>query len=338
MTAITRRHRIAALFKSGSISVAGKEKTMILISEAQSAAIVTPELAFSAVRDAFIAAIAPSAVSFPVVMAHGSDPKNRFTIKSASGMELAGLKVGAYFPSNDARGLPRHASTILLIDQSTGRVGALIEGSAVNCYRTAAADAVATDALARPNADVLTVIGTGHQAAYEAQAIARIRKLSRLLVVGRDPSRTGSFVQKLRSSGLPAEPSAAKAAVQAADIIVTATTATAPLFEATWIQPGTHISSMGSDAKGKQELPSDLLLKASLFCDFPEQSVRIGEFQHADSTAMPIAIGSVLSGGAPGRQNETEITIFDSSGISLQDLYMANVIIERYATTTLQDS
>lgn len=95
---------------------------------------------------------------------------------------------------------------------------------------------------------------------------------------------------------------------------------------------------MGSDAKGKQELPSDLLLKASLFCDFPEQSVRIGEFQHADSTAMPIAIGSVLSGGAPGRQNETEITIFDSSGISLQDLYMANVIIERYATTTLQDS
>ena len=95
---------------------------------------------------------------------------------------------------------------------------------------------------------------------------------------------------------------------------------------------------MGSDAKGKQELPSDLLLKASLFCDFTEQSVRIGEFQHADSTAMPIAIGSVLSGGAPGRQNETEITIFDSSGISLQDLYMANVIIERYATTTLQDS
>ena len=148
MTAITRRHRIAALFKSGSISVAGKEKTMILISEAQSAAIVTPELAFSAVRDAFIAAIAPSAVSFPVVMAHGSDPKNRFTIKSASGIELAGLKVGAYFPSNDARGLPRHASTILLIDQSTGRIGALIEGSAVNCYRTAAADAVATDALA----------------------------------------------------------------------------------------------------------------------------------------------------------------------------------------------
>ena len=94
---------------------------MILITEVQSAAIVTPELAFSAVGDAFIAAVAPGAVSFPVVIAHGSDPQNRFTIKSASGAELAGLKVGAYFPSNDARDLPRHASTILLIDQNTGR-------------------------------------------------------------------------------------------------------------------------------------------------------------------------------------------------------------------------
>mgnify|MGYP002822854460 FL=1 len=303
---------------------------MILITEVQSAAIVTPELAFSAVGDAFIAAVAPGAASFPVVIAHGSDPQNRFTIKSASGAELAGLKVGAYFPSNDARDLPRHASTILLIDQNTGRIGALIQGSAVNCYRTAAADAVATDALARPGAEVLTLFGTGHQAAYEAQAIARIRKLSCLLVVGRDPSRTDSFVQQLRSSGLPAEAAAAETAVRAASIIVTATTATAPLFKAAWVQPGTHISSMGSDAKGKQELPSDIFSNASLFCDLPEQSVRIGEFQHANSAAMPTAIGAVLAGGAPGRQDETEITIFDSSGISLQDLYIAKAILDQH--------
>lgn len=307
---------------------------MIIITEAQSSAIITPELAFDAVREAFIAAVAPGAASFPVVIAHGSDPQNRFTIKSASGSELAGLKVGAYFPSNDARGLPRHASTIVLIDQTTGRIGALVEGSTVNCYRTAAADAVATDALARPNCEVLTLFGTGHQAAYEAQAIARIRKLSRLLVVGRDPSRTETFVRKLRSVGLPAEAVATEFAVRAADIIVTATTATAPLFEAAWVQPGTHISSMGSDSQGKQELPPEIFQRAYLVCDLPEQSRRIGEFQHASSEATPTAIGAVLNGEAPARRDEGEITIFDSSGISLQDLYMAKAVLDRHETNS----
>ncbi len=304
---------------------------MILITESESAAIITPELAFTAVREALIAAVAPGAATFPVVIAHGSDPQNRFTIKSAAGAELAGLKVGAYFPTNDARGLPRHASTILLIDQTTGRIGALIEGSTLNCYRTAAADAVATDALARPDAEVLTLFGTGHQAAYEAEAIAAVRKLSRVLVVGRDPIRTKAFVAKLRSAGLPAEAAAAEPAVRAAHIIVTATTATTPLFKAAWVQPGTHISSMGSDSLGKQELPVEILRSATLFCDLPEQSLRIGEFQHAGQDAKPIAIGSVLTGHARTRRDETEITVFDSSGLSLQDLYMAKAILDRHA-------
>ncbi|WP_337994700.1 hypothetical protein [Roseinatronobacter alkalisoli] len=176
---------------------------------------------------------------------------------------------------------------------------------------------------------VLTLFGTGHQAAYEARSVARIRKLSRLLVVGRDPARTDAFVERLRSAGLPAEAATAEAAVRVADIIVTATTATRPLFKAEWVRPGTHISSMGSDSKGKQELPDDLFPRARLFCDLPEQSVRIGEFQHADPKAPPTAIGAVLSGNAEGRLNEREVTIFDSSGISLQDLYIAKAILDQ---------
>ena len=228
---------------------------MILVTEAQSTAYVTHDLAFDAMRRAFIAAIGADAFSFPVVLAHGSDPQDRFTIKSAAGADLAGLKVGAYFPSNDARGLPRHASTILLIDQSSGRIGAVVEGSTLNCYRTAAADAVATDALARRDAAVLTLFGTGHQAGYEVQAIARIRTLSRILVVGRDPSRATAFAKMLQGQGLPAEVADPETAVRAADIIVTATTATAPLFDADWVRPGTHISSMGSDAQGNRSCP-----------------------------------------------------------------------------------
>ncbi|MGB0853487.1 MAG: ornithine cyclodeaminase family protein [Pikeienuella sp.] len=300
---------------------------MIYISEAQSAALVSPALAFDAVREAFIAACGTEAQSFPVVPAHASDPQNRFTIKSAAGADVAGLKVGAYFPTNDAHGLPRHASTIMLIDQASGKIGALVEGSAVNCYRTAAANAVATDVLARPDAKVLTLIGTGHQAAYEAEAIARVRPLSQVLVVGRDPSRTEAFTAKLQKMGLPATSAPAEDAIRTADIIVTATTATAPLFDAAWVKPGTHISSMGSDALGKQELPPTLLRHASLFCDLQEQSIRVGEFQHAAPGANLVAIGNVLTRAASGRLNDEETTVFDSSGISLQDLYIAKAIL-----------
>ena len=301
---------------------------MIHVTEAQSSAIVTPAFAFDAVRAALIAATDPAAASFPVVNAHANDPQNRFSIKSAAGAGLAGFKVGAYFPTNDAQSLPRHASTIMLIDQASGKIGALIEGSALNCYRTAAADAVATDALARRDAQVLTLFGTGHQAAYEAQAIARIRPLSHILVVGRDAARTASFVARLRADGLPAEAAAPEPAVRAADIIVTATTATAPLFDADLVTAGTHISSMGSDSLGKQELPPALFGRARLYCDLVDQSMRIGEFQHADPKTLMVAIGAVLSGVSQGRTAPDEITIFDSSGISLQDLHMAQAVLD----------
>jgi ornithine cyclodeaminase len=112
-------------------------------------------------------------------------------------------------------------------------------------------------------------------------------------------------------------------------MIVTATLATAPLFHAQWVQAGTHISSMGSDAKGKQELPPDLFNTAKLFCDLPEQSRRIGEFQHAGANVQLTAIGDVLSGKTTGRVSAEDITIFDSSGLSLQDRYIARAIIKR---------
>lgn len=300
---------------------------MIYISESESAAIVSHALAYEASKTALIAACAPDSTIFPVVLGHGSKPENRFTIKAASGAELAGLKVGAYFPTNDARGLPRHASTILLIDQNTGRIGALVEGSAVNCYRTAAADAVATDTLARPDASVLALFGTGHQAVYEAEAIARIRSLTRVLVVGRDPAHAERFVEKLRLKDLPVELAGAEAACSAANIIVTATTATAPLFQASWVRSGTHVSTMGSDSTGKQELPPELFLRAKLFCDLPAQSRRIGEFQHLSKPVKLTAIGDVLSGKSIGRVSPEDITIFDSSGLSIQDLYIAQSII-----------
>ncbi|PZX14882.1 ornithine cyclodeaminase [Palleronia aestuarii] len=301
---------------------------MIHLTEEESARYAGHEIAFDAAHKALVAASDPASKNFPVVLGHCSDPADRFTVKSGTGGPLAGLKVGSYFPGNDAIGQPRHNSLILIFDQSTGRIGATIEGGKLNGYRTAAADAVATDALARADASVLTLFGTGHQAFYEAEAVARTRDLDRLLVVGRSTDKRDAFIARLRDAGLPAEAGDAEAACRAADIVVTATTATGPLFDAAWIKPGTHVSSMGSDRTGKQELPPALLRSARLFCDLPSQSRVIGEFQHAYPEAEITAIGAVLSGDVRGRETADEITVFDSSGIALQDLYIAEAILE----------
>ena len=308
--------------------------SMLFLSEAESAALIDEEIAYTAVREALIAATTGS--SFPSVHGHGSVPTNRFTVKSGSSADFAGVKIGSYWPGNDAVGLPRHSSSVLLFDQNVGRITAVVEAAAVNAYRTAAADAVAADVLARPDAISLGVFGTGHQALYECTALARIRPLETINVVARSAERGERFLAQLSEHGLAGRLATAREAC-GADIVVTATTATSPLFDADLIGPGAHVASMGSDAPGKQELPPELLREARLFCDLPEQSTKIGEFQHvADlvsaGTVSLTPIGHVLTGAAEGRRSPDEVTVFDSSGIALQDLYVASALLDRADT------
>ncbi|RSM83984.1 ornithine cyclodeaminase family protein [Kibdelosporangium aridum] len=298
---------------------------MRFLSEAESAALITEEMAYAAARDALIAAT--DAHTFPVVLGHGSEPGDRFTVKSASSDRLAGVKIGSFWPGNEAKGMPRHNSTILLFDQETGRIAATIEAGTVNAFRTAAADAVAADVLARRDATTLAIFGTGNQALYECVAVSKVRALETVHVVARSADRGERFVELLAQKGLRGQLSTAHDACRQADIIVTATTARAPLFESEWVRPGTHVASMGSDARGKQELPPDLLAKARLFCDLPAQSVEIGEMQHVADRTQLIALGDVLTGKVEGRCTDDEITVFDSSGIALQDLYVAEALL-----------
>ncbi|MGC9543021.1 ornithine cyclodeaminase family protein [Streptomyces sp. UG1] len=305
---------------------------MHFLPEERSAALITEELAFTAVRDALIAAAGSHAEVFPAVLGHGSQDENRFTVKSAAAARLAGVKIGSYWPGNADKGIPRHNSLVLLFDQEHGRIGAVVEAGVVNAYRTAAADAVAASVLARTDATTLTIFGTGHQALYECAAVARVSPISTIHVVARTPERGEHFLAQLAERGLAGRLTPAEQACRAADIIVTATTATAPLFDGAWVRPGTHIASMGSDAHGKQELPPQLLNEARLFCDLPSQAVRIGELQHVadlidDGTLAVTAVGDVLTGQAKGRHSEQDITVFDSSGIALQDLFVADALL-----------
>lgn len=307
---------------------------MIFVSEEESAGIITHELAFSAVRAALIAAASDDSRVFPAVLGRAADPVNTFSVKSGSSAELTGLKVGSFWNRNPERGLPRHNSAIILLDQEVGRLRAVVEAGTANAYRTAAADAVAADLLSRPDSETLAVFGAGNQARHEVSALRRVRPIKRVLVVARRPSQAEAILKHIGNEGLEAILATPEEACRAADIIVTATPARAPLFRAEWVRPGTHIASMGSDAPGKQELPTELFANARLFCDLPSQSVTIGEFQHAraqvEAGQIVLAqLGAALQGRLPGRRTADEITVFDSSGISIQDLYIGQMIVDR---------
>lgn len=303
---------------------------LLHITEEQTAALMDEDLALEAARAAF--AVTMDGPVFPSLAVHGSDPRDRFTLKPSASATHAGVKIGTYWPGNAEHGLPRHHSTLLLFDQTTGRIAVVLEAGTANAYRTAAADALAVDLLARADATTLAVFGTGHQAAYEVAAVSRIRPVDEVLVVGRTAERAGQMAAALVAEGHNARGACAEEACARADVIVTATTATIdtpPLFEAAWVRPGTHISCMGADAPGKRELPSDLFARARVFCDLPEQARRMGESQHAPAEAVLTPLGEVLTHRAAGRTDDSDITIFDSSGIGLQDLYLGLALLKK---------
>ncbi len=319
------------------------EPGAIVVSEADSAALVNRELAFEAVRDAFLCLSDGSGQLNPVVMAPGITAGDTFSLKSgsASAAGLLGFKCGAYFTGADALDLPRHSSNTLLLDPVSGRLQAIVGASEVNCYRTAAANAVAAKTLAREDASRLTVVGAGHQAWYEINALAAQFELEQINIVSRNASRAQALADSLNQE--PGDVAvmllAAEEAIPLADLLVTVTTAREPLFPAELVQSGTHVSAMGADQVGKQELPVELLNRASLFADLPEQSLRVGEFQHvADEGSegrMEITLlGDVLAGKAAGRKAREEITVFDSSGVALQDLFVARRILDAYLSQT----
>jgi ornithine cyclodeaminase len=308
---------------------------MLYVSENISEKLATRPMAFTAIREAFIAAADGSAVSFPALQGIGRDAAHRFSVKSArvNSTMLTGLKIGAYWPSSDCAGLPRGSSTVVFLDDTTGRMEAIVQTSAANYYRTSAADALAVELLARPDAKALAVFGAGNQAFHEVMAIREVRRISRVYIVNRTAERAEALIKRFREAGIDAAPAGAQYACENSDIIVTVTASKQPLFENAWVKPGTHVSCMGADNRGKQELPVELLRRARLFADLVPQSVEIGEFQYvaADIAAGTVRLdplGDVARGKKAGRQSADDITIFDSSGIALQDIFLAKMILD----------
>ncbi len=310
---------------------------MQIVSEAVARKVATMADAIGVVERAFIDFEQGRATAFPVVLGHGCSPTTRFSVKSGVivPQALVGVKVGSYWPQNRARGLPNHGSTTLFLDDDTGLPRALVAASYLNGLRTAAADGVAVKHLARPDAEVLGVLGAGNQAWYEVQAIREVRPVRRVNVWSPDTPEADDFVRRLREElGVEAATPGQEATVREADVLVTITPSRQALFPADWVRPGTHVSSMGADASGKQELDVALVAAARRYADDIAQSLSMGEFEAAAKAGLIGAcdvrtLGSVLLDPSLGRSGADEITVFDSSGIAMQDLAIAAFALER---------
>jgi len=309
---------------------------LAVISEETVRQIVSRQLAFDAVRGAFESVASNRSQVFDVVIGTGLNDGEAFAIKSGNdaGGETVGFKCGTYWAGNNDLGLAAHGSTILLLDAETGFPKVLVNASYLNGYRTAAADAVAVATLARSDSAVLGVIGAGQQAEQEIRAVSEVRALSLVKISTRSEERANWLANRLQDLAVEFRFTNAEEAVRGSDIVVTVTPSEEPLVRDEWVGDGTHISAMGADDVGKHELDTSIMKRASLFADFPRQSVVIGEFQHAlgeglISSADDIsALGLVTLGKSPGRTSDSEITVFDSSGIAIQDLVVAAAIYE----------
>ena len=316
---------------------------LLQISEAEVRAHVGAEDALRSAESAFLALHSGAAVSHPVLLAPGPGPGDRWGVKAASFAPrgLYGCKVGSYWPGNAKRGIEAHGSTIVLLDASSGHVRAALSARHLTALRTAAADALSVRLLSRQEARTLAVLGAGHQAFWNVMAVAQVRDLERVAVWARSETAAEELAKRLRDAGVPATATTIQDAVASADVISTATSSDTPLFETEWVRPGTHISAMGADTKGKQELPINLVRRAALFVDVAAQSVTIGEFEAAarDGAIKQdelICLGAVLAGDHPGRLAKDQITIFDSSGSAMQDLAIAEVALDLIAKAQTQ--
>lgn len=235
---------------------------------------------------------------------------------------------------------PRQRSTIVAIDLRSGDCVALIDGAAVTLLRTAATSAVATRALSRPDAHTLGILGAGRQAVAHLEAIAQVRDLTDLVIWNRTPERADHVVAEARRMGITAHRlDHPRDVVERSDILCTLTPSVDPLVHGADLHPGLHINAVGSPPRPDyRELTSDVLGAARVVVDSaPVARAESGAVQAAfregalDPSAPLVDLGEVLSGRAPGRTDEQEVTVFVSVGLGIQDLAAVTLMLDRAA-------
>lgn len=308
---------------------------MWIVPEREIADLMSRAAAFEAVESVFAAMADDGAYNFPVVREAIGHEDALYGFKGGFDRmgKTLGLKAGGYWPHNlEKRDLINHQSTVFLFDPDTGKAAAMVGGNLLTALRTAAASSVSIKHLAREDAKVIGMVGAGHQATFQLRAALEQRAFEKVIGWNLHPEMLPNIAAVAAEAGLPFE-AVALDGLREADVIVTITSSFEPSLLADHVATGTHLACMGTDTKGKQEVATDLLSKASVFTDEISQSISIGEAQHAIAvhalTAKEIVqIGAVINGTHPGRSSAEQITLFDGTGVGLQDLAVAASVVE----------
>ena len=313
------------------------------IDEAALRTAITPAVAVEAMREAFRAdgegrAHVPAVINLEVPAHRGE-----FHVKTAhiDGVPHIAVKIASGFYDNPARGLPSGSGLMAVFDATTGLpVGLLLDNGFLTDIRTGAAGAIAVDVLAPRQFATVGVIGSGLQARHQIACLRVIRAFSRIVAWSPDRGHLERYVKEMRAEGYDAAAAATPEAVcRAADVIVTATPAREPLVRAEWLRPGQHLTALGSDSPGKQELEPACLGRADLVVvDRLTQCAAFGELRHAIDAGVLLPdrvhaeLGEIVAGLKPGRTSDAQLTIADLTGVGFQDPAIASRAVQVLAS------
>lgn len=315
---------------------------MIILTEADLRAVVKLDMGTMAcVEDAFRALATKAVVMPPILRLDIPEHRGEVDVKTAYVPDLDGfaIKISPGFFNNPAIGLPSTNGMMVLLSATTGLVQALLlDNGYLTDVRTAAAGAVAAKHLSRPDARIATIFGAGMQARLQLQALTLARPIREARIWARDAAKAEkTAIDLTRALGITvvamADP---QRAIAGADIVVTTTPSETPILKAEWLQPGQHVTAMGSDAEHKNEIEPAAIAKAGLYvADRLTQTRRLGELHHAIKTGAvaPTAdfpeLGQIVAGEKQGRTATSQITIADLTGTGIQDTAIATLAFAR---------
>ena len=312
---------------------------MLVLSAAEIDALLDLDALVDAVRAAMID-LSAGRVSMPARVAALIPEQDALLAAMPAYLPSTGAltsKLVTLFPRN--QDCPTHQALICCFDPATGTPVALMDGTSVTAARTAAGSALATRLLARPGAGQVAVIGTGVQADVHARALARLPGVHTVRIAGRDPAKAQALAAKLAAGGVPAQAAdSVEAAVRWADIVSTTTHAAHPVLRREWLQPGTHVNSVGYNTSGEGELDTatiqDALLvvesRASALAPPPSGAVELNRAianGAIDASHVAAELGEIAAGLAPGRTSDTQLTLYKSVGVAVQDAAAAALIL-----------
>ena len=259
-------------------------------------------------------------------------------------MAAAGFKLFANTPSNRARGLPAQSSVIVLHDADTGRCRAVLDGGAITACRTAAASAVATRLLARPDSRVLGLVGAGNLARTHLEAMRLVLSLTRVLVYSRTRATAERFAADRAAPDLPIDVvDTPEEVVRGADVVCTQTPSPSPIVRGAWLGPGLHVNVVGSPpVLDHREVDTDAVVRSRVIVDDRDAvAIESGDLMIpcGEGAITPAhfadEIGVVAAGLKPGREDESQITMFKSVGVAIQDIATAALVLERAEAAAL---